>query len=82
MSQNGSTAALIAKTAAAAEPRQRQRQRQQKSGVGRGRARESGERVGGTRRAPELGLYLCAKDFDFSFFSSSSLCVSALLADL
>lgn len=78
MSQNGSTAALIAKTAAAAEARQRQ----QKSGVGRGRARESGERVGGTRRAPELGLYLCAKDFDFSFFSSSSLCVSALLADL
>lgn len=54
MSQNGSTAALIAKTAAAAEARQRQRQ--QKSGVGRGRARESGERVGGTRRAPELGL--------------------------
>lgn len=80
MSQNGSTAALIAKTAAAAEARQRQRQ--QKSGVGRGRARESGERVGGTRRAPELGLYLCAKDFDFSFSSSSSLCVSALLADL
>lgn len=67
MSQNGSTAAPIAKTAAAAPAEARQSQRQQESAVGRGRARESVERVGGSRRAPELGLYLCAKDFDFSF---------------
>lgn len=57
--QNGCTDCQNSSSRSKAEP--------EAAGVGRGRAGESGERVGGSRRAPELGLYLCAKDFDFSF---------------
>lgn len=79
MSQNGSTAALIAKAAAAAEKKQRQ---QQKSGVGRGsgraRERERGESVGG-RQQESLSLdFICVQKISISPFCCASLCVSLL----
>lgn len=82
MSQNGSTAALIAKAAAAAAAEKKQRQ-QQKSGVGRAREREARAWAAGSRQQESLSLdFICVQKISISPFCCASLCVSALLADL